>query len=98
MQHPRGENMEREMHPGKRKVLVYRPTNHIISSYAELEARLAGVGWSRFPHEQQGTIQFHKGHSSNLLITLPREFRNLKPMHLLDISMKIRDYFEVRDL
>ncbi|KAH7283739.1 hypothetical protein KP509_34G021800 [Ceratopteris richardii] len=83
---------------GKRKVLVFRPCNQVIRSYAELEARLRSVGWTRYPQEQPGTLQFHRGHSSNHLITLPRDFRNLKPMHLLDISMKNRDYFEVRDL
>ncbi|KAH7439628.1 hypothetical protein KP509_04G069500 [Ceratopteris richardii] len=83
---------------GRRKVLVYRPCNHVILSHGELEARLLSLGWSRYPQEQPGTLQYHRGHSSNHLITVPRDFRNLKPMHLLDIAMKNRDYFEVRDV
>ncbi|KAH7434058.1 hypothetical protein KP509_07G099000 [Ceratopteris richardii] len=78
--------------------LVYRPTNQVISSYAELEARLAIGGWMRLhPPQQPGTLQFHKGSTCNHLITLPADFRFLRPMHLLDIAMKNRELFEVRE-
>ncbi|KAI5076837.1 hypothetical protein GOP47_0008902 [Adiantum capillus-veneris] len=79
--------------------LVYRPTNQVINSYAELEVRLAALGWMRLqPAQQPGVVQFHKGPACNHLITLPSDFRSLKPMHLLDIAFKNRDLFEVRDL
>ncbi|KAH7284319.1 hypothetical protein KP509_34G048900 [Ceratopteris richardii] len=83
---------------GKTKVLVYKPTKEQISSLQQLEALLMRHGWSRlYPSQQPGTIQFHRSHFSGHLITLPSDFRSLKPMHYLDIAMKIRDFFEVRD-
>ncbi|KAH7421599.1 hypothetical protein KP509_13G065500 [Ceratopteris richardii] len=83
---------------GKMKVLVYKPTNTAIASLQELEARLVGHGWCRLhPSQQPGTVQFHRGHASTHLITLPADFRSFKPMHLLDIAMKNREFFEVRD-
>jgi hypothetical protein len=82
-----------------RKALVYRPSNHVVASLAELEAALAALGWTRLPAPSlPGTLQFHRGPSSALLITLPSDFRLLKPMHLYDIVLKNRDFFEVRDL
>ena len=83
----------------QRKVLVYRPSNHIITSLAELETRLATLGWTRLHMPAlPGTLQFHRGHSSAHLITVPADFRMFKPMHLYDIVLKNRDFFEVRDL
>ncbi|KAI5083626.1 hypothetical protein GOP47_0003369 [Adiantum capillus-veneris] len=79
------------------KVLVYHPTNEAIRSYAELQQKLALLGWRRYPNEQPGTLQFHKGPSSNHLITLPSDFRCFRMRHMLDIIMKNRDYFVIRD-
>lgn len=95
---PNAENIEGTdmQHAGNRKVLIYLPNNQVISSYAELEQRLSGIGWSRYSNEEPGTIQFHKGYSSHL-ITLPKDFRKFKPMHMFDIVLKNRQYFEVRD-
>lgn len=81
----------------KRKALIYRPTNQTISSYADLEQKLSMLGWSRYS-EQQDKLQFHKGRSGVDLITLPRDSMRFTPVHMFDIVLKNRGYFEVRDV
>ncbi|KAK6234874.1 hypothetical protein QUC31_018636 [Theobroma cacao] len=85
--------------PGARpRVLVYLPTNQVISSYAELEQCLAELGWTRYNNiSQPDLLQFHKSDASAHLISLPRNFANLRPMHMYDIVVKNRSFFEVRD-
>ncbi|XP_010046401.2 flowering-promoting factor 1-like protein 1 [Eucalyptus grandis] len=87
--------------PGARpRFLVYVPANHVIRSHAELERRLGELGWTRY-HDAAAAkpdlIQFHKSDRSAHLISLPRDFANLKTLHMYDIVVKNRSFFEVRD-
>ncbi|XAR60596.1 hypothetical protein NMG60_11034035 [Bertholletia excelsa] len=84
--------------PGARpRALVYLPANHVIKSYEELEQRLSELGWTRYhnPHGS-GLLQFHRSDDSADLISLPTSFANLKPLHMYDIVVKNRSFFEVR--
>lgn len=85
--------------PGARpRVLVYLPANHVIRSYTELEQRLAELGWTRYYNSNQpNLLQFHKSDNSAHLISLPRDFDSFKPLHMYDIVVKNRSFFEVRD-
>ncbi|KAH7438680.1 hypothetical protein KP509_04G026300, partial [Ceratopteris richardii] len=82
----------------RQKALVYLPTNEVVSSYSELEEKLRGLGWERYPYNRDpDKLQFHRGISSKLLISLPRDYAKFKTMHMFDIVLKNRDFFEVRD-
>ncbi|XP_059663828.1 flowering-promoting factor 1-like [Cornus florida] len=85
--------------PGARpRVLVYLPENQVIQSYDELEQRLIELGWTRYQNPSgSDLLQFHKSEESAHLISLPRDFTNFKPLHMYDIVVKNRSYFEVRD-
>ncbi|KAB2073781.1 hypothetical protein ERO13_A07G098700v2 [Gossypium hirsutum] len=85
--------------PGARpRDLVYRPTNQVIRSYSELEQRLGELGWTRYYNlDQPELLQFHKSANSCHLISLPRNFANFRSIHMYDIVVKNRSFFEVRD-
>ncbi|KAH7282394.1 hypothetical protein KP509_35G028700 [Ceratopteris richardii] len=91
--------MEQGVEQGcRRKALVYLPTNEVVTSYRQLEEKLRKLGWERYPdNDDPDKLQFHRGVSSALLISLPRDFAKFKTMHMFDIVLKNRDYFEVRD-
>ncbi|KAK1278374.1 Flowering-promoting factor 1 [Acorus gramineus] len=80
----------------RRKVLVHIPTNEAITSYAQLERKLAGQGWERY-YDDPDLLQFHK-RSSVDLISLPRNFAQFKLVNMYDIVVKNRNIFEVRDM
>ncbi|GLJ04867.1 hypothetical protein SUGI_0005070 [Cryptomeria japonica] len=82
----------------KRKVLVHLPTNQTITSYADLEQKLLALGWERYPNEDPHLLQYHKPSSPLHLISLPRNFSKFKSMHMYDIVVKNRSFFEVRDI
>nr|DAD28207.1 TPA_asm: hypothetical protein HUJ06_029675 [Nelumbo nucifera] len=86
------------MAPGARpRVLVYVPSNQVIKSYAELEQRLQELGWKRYNNGQRSDlIQYHRSETSADLISLPRNFNNFKSVHMYDIVVKNRSYFQVR--
>lgn len=86
--------------PGARpRVLVYLPANQVIRSYAELEVRLGEVGWTRYNNPTEPKLlQFHRSDHTNHLISLPKSFSNFKSIHMYDIVVKNRSFFEVRDL
>lgn len=81
----------------QRKVLVYLPTNEVITSYDELEHKLEGLGWEKYEGGDPDLLQFHK-RSTVHLISVPRDFRKFKSMHMYDIVVKNRNMFEVRDM
>ncbi|KAF3454695.1 hypothetical protein FNV43_RR05143 [Rhamnella rubrinervis] len=85
--------------PGARpRVLVYLPANQIIGSYADLEHRLGELGWTRYHSSNSpDLLQFHRSDTSPHLISLPVNFANFKLLHMYDIVVKNRSYFEVRD-
>ncbi|OVA05930.1 hypothetical protein BVC80_1707g31 [Macleaya cordata] len=85
--------------PGaRRRILVYVPTNQVITSYVELEQRLHELGWVRYENPRKpDLIQFHRSPTSVHLISLPKNFANFKSAHMYDIVVKNRSYFEVRD-
>ncbi|XP_022148408.1 flowering-promoting factor 1-like [Momordica charantia] len=87
--------------PGARpRVLVYLPANQVIGSYAELEQRLGELGWTRYRNssaEPEELVRFHRSHDSADLISLPKSFAKFKPMHMYDIVVKNRHFFQVRD-
>ncbi|GMN24179.1 hypothetical protein TIFTF001_000444 [Ficus carica] len=85
--------------PGARpRVLVYLPANQIIRSYAELEQRLGELGWTRYPNsDRPDLLQFHRSDASSHLISLPVNFATLKPLHMYDIVVKNRSFFQVCD-
>ncbi|KAK9279766.1 hypothetical protein L1049_013448 [Liquidambar formosana] len=85
--------------PGARpRVLVYLPANHVIRSYAELEQRLNDHGWTRFNNPTRpDLLQFHRSENSAHLISLPKNFAHFKSLHMYDIVVKNRSYFEVRE-
>ncbi|KAL2896874.1 Flowering-promoting factor 1-like protein 3 [Bienertia sinuspersici] len=91
-ENPGVESMER----GQRKVLVHLPTNEVITCYEELERKLMELGWERY-YDDPSLLQFHK-RSTVHLISLPRDFRKFKSMHMYDIVVKNRNMFEVRDM
>lgn len=80
----------------KRKVLVHVATNEVVTSYETLERILSSLGWERY-YDDPDLFQFHK-RSTVHLISLPRDFNKLKPMHMYDIVVKNRNVFEVRDM
>ncbi|XP_010547030.1 PREDICTED: flowering-promoting factor 1-like protein 3 [Tarenaya hassleriana] len=80
----------------RRKVLVYRPSNEVMASYAALERKLSGLGWERY-YEDPHLLQFHKS-STIHLISLPKDFCKFKSIHMYDIVVKNRNMFEVRDM
>ncbi|XP_031498413.1 flowering-promoting factor 1-like protein 3 [Nymphaea colorata] len=80
----------------RRKVLVYVPTNEVITSYALLERKLLSLGWEHY-YDDPDLLQFHKT-SSIHLISLPRDFSRFKSVHMFDIVVKNRNVFEVRDI
>ncbi|CAN6692700.1 unnamed protein product [Malus baccata var. baccata] len=85
--------------PGARpRVLVYLPANQVIRSYPELEQRLTELGWTRYPNScRPDLLQFHRSENSVHLISLPKNFANLKSFQMYDIVVKNRSFFEVRD-
>lgn len=80
----------------ERRVLVYTPTNEVITSYADLEEKLSSLGWERY-YDNPDLLQFHK-RSTVHLISLPRDFSRFRSMHMYDIVVKNRNIFEVRDM
>ncbi|KAJ6803716.1 flowering-promoting factor 1-like protein 1 [Iris pallida] len=80
----------------RRKVLLHTPTNEVMSSYSAIERRLVGLGWERY-YDDPDLLQFHK-RSSVDLISLPKDFRNFRSMHMYDIVVKNRDSFRVIDM
>ncbi|KAJ3691789.1 hypothetical protein LUZ61_020953 [Rhynchospora tenuis] len=80
----------------RRKVLLYTPTNEVITSYSLLERKLLSLGWERY-YEDPDLLQFHK-RSCIDLISLPREFSCFRSMHMYDIVVKNRECFRVVDL
>uniref|UniRef100_A0A3Q7EZG6 Flowering-promoting factor 1-like protein 3 n=1 Tax=Solanum lycopersicum TaxID=4081 RepID=A0A3Q7EZG6_SOLLC len=81
---------------GRRKVLVHLSSNEVITSYAVLERKLYSLGWERY-YDDPDLLQFHK-RSTVHLISLPKDFNNLKSMHMYDIVVKNRNEFTVRDM
>lgn len=81
---------------GKRKVLVHTSTNEVITSYAILERKLYSLGWERY-YDDPDLLQFHK-RSTVYLISLPKDFNKLKPMHMYDIVVKNKNSFQVKDM
>ncbi|KAJ8636439.1 hypothetical protein MRB53_010706 [Persea americana] len=79
-----------------RKVLVYTPTNEVITSYTSLECKLTTLGWERY-YGDPDLLQFHK-QSSVHLISLPKDFSRFRSVHMFDIVVKSRNVFEVRDM
>ncbi|XP_072960991.1 flowering-promoting factor 1-like protein 1 [Typha angustifolia] len=79
----------------RRKALLHTPTNEVINSYASLESKLTRLGWERY-YEDPDLLQFHK-RSSVDLISLPKDFRQFKSMHMYDIVVKNRESFRVID-
>ncbi|XP_027157609.1 flowering-promoting factor 1-like [Coffea eugenioides] len=80
----------------RRKVLVHLASNEVITSYSVLESKLQSLGWERY-YDDPDLLQFHK-RSTIDLISLPKDFRKFKSMHMYDIVVKNRDEFEVRDM
>ncbi|KAG2261120.1 hypothetical protein Bca52824_068199 [Brassica carinata] len=80
----------------KRKVLVYTPSNEVITSYSHLQRHLYALGWERY-YENAHLLQFHKA-STVHLISLPTDFSKFKSMHMYDIVVKNRNMFQVRDM
>ncbi|KAI5083584.1 hypothetical protein GOP47_0003327 [Adiantum capillus-veneris] len=90
-----------EWQQGRRKALVFLPTSEVICSYSDLEEKLQSLGWERYyapDCDDSEMLQYHRCYSSSLLISLPSDFRKFKTMHMYDIVLKNREYFEVRDL
>ncbi|KAM7280268.1 hypothetical protein ACFE04_007402 [Oxalis oulophora] len=87
---------ETEMNGTRRKVLVYVPSNEVITSYSVLERNLSSLGWERY-YDDPDLLQFHK-RSTIHLISLPKDFNRFKSMHMYDIVVKNRNCFEVRDM
>ncbi|KAG2398455.1 Flowering-promoting factor [Vigna angularis] len=76
----------------ERKVLVHSASNEIITSYAVLEHKLSSLGWERY-YDDPDLLQFHK-RSTVHLISLPRDFNRFRSMHMYDIVVKNKNYFE----
>ena len=85
------------MAQGRRTVLVYVPTEEVITSHEKLEEKLVGLGWEIYPQKNPALVQFHVKSSSDLLISVPRDFSRVKSMNMYDIAYKTRNVFSVRD-
>ncbi|XP_023528953.1 flowering-promoting factor 1-like protein 1 [Cucurbita pepo subsp. pepo] len=81
---------------GRRKVLIYKPTNEAMTSYPILKNKLASLGWEVY-YEDSEVMQFHKPSSVDL-ISIPTDFNKLKARHLYDIVVKNRNVFQVKDM
>ncbi|MCO5604425.1 hypothetical protein L7F22_058590 [Adiantum nelumboides] len=84
-----------------RKLLVYRASDEVISSYDALEAKLFALGWERDTECFVGIRRYHRTESgpfSQLLVLPNLEFRHLKTIHLYNIVVQSRTAFEVRDV
>ena len=79
-----------------RKALVYVPTNEVVRSVEALERRLGTLGWERY-YENRSIVQLHKRDGGADLITIPRDFANLRSTHMYDVVVKNRDHFKVVD-
>ncbi|XP_047311681.1 flowering-promoting factor 1-like [Impatiens glandulifera] len=79
----------------RHKILVYMPTNEVITSYSILERNLYSLGWERY-YDDYDLLQYHK-RSTVHLISLPKEFSKFKPVHMYDIVVKNKNMFQVRD-
>ncbi|XP_031395655.1 flowering-promoting factor 1-like protein 3 [Punica granatum] len=90
-----GESITGSNNQGQKKLLVYTPTNEVITSYEALESKLVALGWERY-YNDPDLLQFHK-RSTVHLISLPRDFSRFKSMHMYDIVVKNRNIFEVRN-
>ncbi|CAI9284819.1 unnamed protein product [Lactuca saligna] len=81
--------------PTHGKVLVHPSTNQVVTSYEILEGILTSIGWERW-YDDPNYIQFHKTTTIHL-ISLPKDFKKFKSMHINDIMVKNPNEFEVRD-
>ncbi|XP_018723646.2 flowering-promoting factor 1-like protein 3 [Eucalyptus grandis] len=81
---------------GRRKVLIHIPTNEVITSYADLERKLSSLGWERYYNDPE-LLRFHK-RSTLDLISVPKDFKKLKSVHMYDIVVKNPNIFKVRDM
>ncbi|KAM7272862.1 hypothetical protein ACFE04_027526 [Oxalis oulophora] len=75
-----------------RKVLVYVPSNEVITSYNVLERHLQSLGWERY-YDDPHLVQFHK-RTSIELISLPNDFNKFKSMHMNNIVVNNPNCFE----
>ena len=78
---------------GRRKVLIYTPTNEVMTSYEVLKNKLSMLGWEVY-YEDGEVMQFHKPSSVDL-ISLPTDFNKLKARHLYDIVVRNRNLFHI---
>ncbi|KAJ8758787.1 hypothetical protein K2173_000508 [Erythroxylum novogranatense] len=81
----------------RRKVLVHLPSGKVVTSYSCLEQILTELGWERYYGGEPDFLRFHK-HSSNDLISLPRDFSKFYSVHMYDIVIKNPNLFHVRDV
>ncbi|TYI38867.1 hypothetical protein ES332_A02G058700v1 [Gossypium tomentosum] len=80
----------------KGKVLVYIPSNEVITSYDILETILLSLGWERYYGGEPDLFQFHQ-RSSIHLISIPKDFTKFKSIHIYDIVVKNPNMFRVID-
>ncbi|KAH1096512.1 hypothetical protein J1N35_013433 [Gossypium stocksii] len=78
------------------KVLVYIPSNEVITSYKILETKLLSLGWERYYGSEPDLFQFHK-RSSIDLISLPKDFTKFRSVNMYDIVVKNPNMFRVMD-
>ncbi|KAK7292283.1 hypothetical protein RIF29_08061 [Crotalaria pallida] len=95
VENPGAEAMEGSRQGSRKKILVHTPSGEVMNSYAVLERKLSSLGWERY-YDDPDLLQFHK-RSTVHLISLPRDFNKLKSMHMYDIVVKNKNFFEVRD-
>ncbi|XP_068653453.1 flowering-promoting factor 1-like protein 3 [Aristolochia californica] len=96
VENPAAEADGRQSGNVRRKVLVHRPTNEVVTSYSALERLLLGLGWERY-YDDPDLLQFHRA-SSIHLISLPRDFSRFSSVNMYDIVVQNRNVFEVRDM
>ncbi|KAH7524279.1 flowering-promoting factor 1 [Ziziphus jujuba] len=94
---PKGVMRQAESSGSRRKSLVYLPTGQVVSSYSALEQILTGLGWERYYGGGPDLFQFHK-HSSNDLISLPKDFSKFNSVYMYDIVIKNPNVFHVKDI
>lgn len=93
MENPESEILEKKV---KGKVLVDMASGEPITSYTVLERKLKALGWERY-YDDPNLLQFHKTSSIDL-ISLPKDFTNFTNIHMYDIVIKNRNYFQVTDM
>ncbi|XP_002968264.2 flowering-promoting factor 1-like protein 3 [Selaginella moellendorffii] len=100
-----GENGEDPRDARVKKVLIFKTTGEIISSYDRLESKLFALGWHRYTGELEPMLAFDRERKQyfhpkpgSCFISLPLDFDKLRIIHLYGIVVQTRTAFAIREI